>query len=66
MQKVFSLEPSNLRSVNELQTLLNEGYEVKYVTANHVAIAGKGSSFGSESTEGRIVYILEKPMKKEL
>lgn len=64
MQKVFVLKPSDGMSVVNFQSLLNEGYEVKHITASHVAIAGKGDSYTSDSTEGRIVYILEKPKQE--
>lgn len=64
MQIVFSLKPSSESSVNELQSLFNKGYEVKYITANHVSIAGKGDSINCDSIEGRIVYILEKPKQE--
>jgi hypothetical protein len=47
---------------------LNNGYEVKFITASHVPITGKVNSSFLESKEGRIVYILEKieakPSKK--
>lgn len=60
MQKVFSLEPTTPESVKDLQTLLSDGYKVVHVTANHVAIAGRGDSISTDCIEGRIVYILEK------
>jgi len=68
MQKVFSLDPSSHSEVESLQFLLNNGYEVKFITASHVSITGKVNSSFLESKEGRIVYILEKieakPSKK--
>jgi len=59
MQKVFSLKPSDLKSVHELQSILDDGYKVIYVTANHIAIAGGGDSVNTYSIEGHIVYILQ-------
>jgi hypothetical protein len=63
MQKVFSLEPSNFRSVKEFQFLLNEGYEVIHITAAHITSSAGGHSYSFESREGKIVYILEKKEK---
>ena len=61
MQKVFSLDPSSYSDVVSLQSLLSDGYEVKFATASHVSINGRANSYSTDSKEGKIVYILEKP-----
>jgi len=60
MQKIFSLKPSDSKSIHELQDLFDIGYKVVYATANRVAISGKGDSYNTDTIEGRIVYILHK------
>lgn len=56
-QKVFVLSPYQTTSVREFQDLLDQGYFVKFATAQHVQ---KSGDFAGDQNRGKIVYILQK------
>ncbi len=53
-QKVMVLDPDDSRSVYAINSYLNNGWVVKFVSEQRVASGGNGAY-----THGKIVYVLE-------